>query len=114
MAHPQSAPLITPAETIKIQNQVPNKESVTISVGQEVEIHNEDNVPYKLPISYENGSNNDSYPLAVYLPAGGKLYLIGSSAYTCHYSVDTSSRSGSGKHPEDTGPYTIIVSSSQQ
>ena len=112
MAQPQPAPMITPTVTIKIQHQVPDKDPVEINVGEEVEIHNEDNVPYEIPISYVDGSNDDDFPLALYLPAGGKIYFIGTSASTCNYDVDNSSRlTGSGEHTQDTGPYTIIVSS---
>src|ERR1041384_7554740 len=93
MATPASA-LITPSATIRIQNGVPNQDSVPIEVGQLVEIHNEDNTPYEIPLSYLNDGSNDNYPMAVYLPAGGKFGLIGVAVGTCEYTVGSVSASG--------------------
>jgi len=106
MAQPAPAPEIAPKVTIRIQNGVPNQDSVTISVGEEVEFHNEDNTPYQIPLSYLTGGSADNYPLSVYLPAGGKFGLIGQSDSTCEYyvtSVSAGERVGGGP------PYSIIV-----
>lgn len=112
MAQPAPAPMITPSQTIRIKNQEPDQESVTINVGDAVEIHNEDNTPYEMPISYLDDGSDEDYPLALYLPAGGKLYLIGAEGATCSYFVNSvSSASSLTKPGPDTGPYTIIVNS---
>src|SRR5713226_8767610 len=87
MAQPAPALQITPSATVRIQNGVPNQDSVSIQIGQLVEIHNEDNTPYELPLSYLTGGSADDYPLAVLLPAGGKVGLIGVSNATCEYGV---------------------------
>lgn len=107
MAQPAPAPEIAPKVTIRIQNGVPDQDSVNINVGEEVEFHNEDHVPYKIPLSYLTGGSDDNYPLSVYLPAGGKFGLIGEADSTCEYYVTSASaaeRVGGGP------PYSIIVS----
>lgn len=112
MPQPAPAPMITPAQTIKINNQTPDQDSVTITVGQAVEIHNEDNVPYELPISYLDGNSTDNYPLALYIPAGGKLYLIGTAAATCQYNIGAApSFSRTEGRSLGNGPYSITVDS---
>lgn len=112
MAQPAPALQITPSATIRIQNGVPNQDSVNILVNQLVEIHNEDNTPYKLPFSYMNGGANDHYPLALLLPAGGKLGLIGVSVATCEYGVGSVS---AASERADVGgpPYSIIIGSGE-
>src|SRR5215470_8965423 len=94
MAQPAPAPQITPSATIRIQNGAPNQDSVSIQIGQSVEFHNEDNAPYEIPLSYLTGGSADNYPLAVYLPAGGKFGLIGEAASTCEYTVLSVSTEG--------------------
>ncbi len=112
MPQPAPAPMITPAQTIKINNQTPDQDSVTINVGQAVEIHNEDNNPYEIPISYLDGNSPDDYPLALYIPAGGKLYLIGTAVATCQYNIETApGASGKEGHALGNGPYNIGISS---
>src|SRR5215467_7742743 len=87
MAQPAPAPQISPKVTIRVQNGIPNPDPVNINVGEEVEFHNEDNTPYQIPLSYLTGGPADNYPLAVYLPAGGKFGLIGQAVSTCEYTV---------------------------
>jgi hypothetical protein len=112
MATPASA-LITPSATIRIQNGVPDADSTEILVGQLVEFHNEDNTPYELPLSYlDDGSDND-YPLAILLPAGGKVGLIGVVAATCEYTVGSVSSSAKDVGPAGGPPYTIIINSGE-
>jgi len=106
---PQPAPALQPSQTIKIQNGVPNQDSVSIEVGQSVEFHNEDNTPYEIPLSYLTGNSPDNYPLAVYLPAGGKFNLVGVAEATCQYVVN----SASGR-VEGGPPYSIIVGGGEQ
>lgn len=114
MPQPAPAPMITPSETIKINNQTPDQTSVTISVGQAVEIHNEDNVPYELPISYLDGNNTDNYPLSLYIPAGGKVLFIGTAVATCQYNIDTApSVPSRAKRGLGSGPYTIGIDSGE-
>jgi hypothetical protein len=110
MATPASA-LPTPSATIRIQNGVPNADSVQILVGQLVEFHNEDNTAYELPLSYLSGGSDNDYPLAILLPAGGKVGLIGVAAATCEYTVGSVATSASGVGPAGGPPYTIIVGS---
>ncbi|HEV2304765.1 MAG TPA: hypothetical protein VGR93_04560 [Candidatus Acidoferrales bacterium] len=108
------APMITPNRTITINNQTPSQDSVTINVGQILEIHNEDNVAYQLPISYLSGDSTNNYPLALYIPAGGKLDFIGWAAATCEYNIVAApSLSGREGHALGNGPYTIGVNSSE-
>jgi hypothetical protein len=111
MAQPAPALAITPSATIRIQNGVPNQDSVQIQIGQLVEIHNEDNTPYELPLSYLNGGSDDDYPLAVLLPAGGKVGLIGVSDATCEYGVGSVSAAESTDLPVGGPPYSIVVGS---
>jgi hypothetical protein len=106
MAQPAPAPQISPKVTIRIQNGVPDQDSVPISVGEEVEFHNEDNTAYQIPLSYLVGGSPDNYPLSVYLPAGGKFGLIGQAPSTCQYSVSSVSAEG---RVEGGPPYNIIV-----
>lgn len=108
MAQPAPAPQISPKVTIRIQNGVPDQDTVTISVGEEVEFHNEDNTPYQIPLSYLTGGSADNYPLSVYLPAGGKFGLIGVAAATCEYTVASVSAAG---RVAGGPPYNIIVNS---
>jgi hypothetical protein len=108
MAQPAPAPQITPKVTVKIQNGVPDQDPVNIKIGEEVEFHNEDNTPYQIPLSYLTGGSTHNYPLAVYLPAGGKFGLIGQAAYTCEYYVSSASAEG---RVEGGPPYSIIVNS---
>lgn len=111
MAQPAPAPMITPSQTISIKNQTPDQDSVDIIVGELVEIHNEDNVPYEIPISYLDNGSDENYPMALYLPAGGKVYFIGVTAATCNYEVNTApSASGAGRGLGN-GPYSINVDS---
>jgi hypothetical protein len=112
MATPASA-LITPSATIRIKNGVPNADSTEILVGQLVEFHNEDNTPYELPLSYLDGGSDNDYPLAILLPAGGKVGLIGVAAATCEYTVDSVSAAGKDVGPAGGPPYTIIVNSGE-
>lgn len=106
--------MITPSQTIKINNQTPDQTSVTINVGQSVEFHNEDNVPYEIPISYLDGSSSDNYPLALYIPAGGKLYLIGTAVATCQYNIDTApSAAAKERRGLGNGPYNIGIGSGE-
>jgi len=110
MAQPAPAPEMSPKVTVRIQNGAPLQDPVTINVGEEVEFHNEDNTPYKIPLSYLTGGSADNYPLSVYLPAGGKFGLIGEAASTCEYTVLSVSTEGR----IDAGPpYTIIVNSGE-
>jgi hypothetical protein len=111
MATPASA-LITPSATIRIQNGVPNADSTEISVGQLVEFHNEDNTPYELPLSYLDGGSDNDYPLAILLPAGGKVGLIGVAAATCEYTIGSVS-SAKNVGPAGGPPYTIIINSGE-
>jgi hypothetical protein len=113
MATPAPALVPTPSVTIRIQNGVPNLDSVSIKVGQLVEFHNEDNTPYQLPVSYLDGGSDDNYPLAILLPAGGKVGFIGVAAATCEYTVAAVSTSASDVSPAGGPPYTIIVSSGE-
>jgi hypothetical protein len=108
MAQPAPAPQITPKVTVKIQNGVPDQDPVNIKIGEEVEFHNEDNTPYQIPLSYLTGGSTYNYPLAVYLPAGGKFGLIGQAAYTCEYYVSSASAEA---RVEGGPPYSIIVNS---
>ena|SRR5215831_2906215 len=101
MAQPARA--LQPSATVRIQNGIPNPDTVSIEVGQSVEFHNEDNTPYEIPLSYLTGGSTDNYPLAVLLPAGGKFSLIGVSAATCQYNVIGTNRVEGGP------PYNIIV-----
>lgn len=102
---------ITPNKTIKIEHGIPDDSSVTITVGQVVELHNKDNNDYDIAVSYVNNGNEDNYPLSIYLPSGGKLYFTGDSAYTCHYNINSAAVARvQGKTPL-TGPYTITVNS---
>jgi len=110
MAQPATAQ-ITPSATIRIQNGVPNQDSVQIDVGQMVEFHNQDNTPYEIPLSYLTGGSADSYPLAILLPAGGKFGLVGVSVATCEYNVNGVKASAEG--PAAGPPYTIIVGSGE-
>jgi hypothetical protein len=110
MATPASA-LITPSARVRIQNGVPDLDSVQINVGQLVEFHNEDNTPYELPLSYLSGGSDDDYPLAILLPAGGKVGLIGVGVATCEYIVSSVSASGKDVGPAGGPPYTIIINS---
>lgn len=108
MAQPAPALQVTPKVTIRIQNGVPDQDSVNITVGEWVEFHNEDNTPYEIPISYLNGGSADNYPLALHLPAGGKLDLRGVLPATCQYlvsAISSAERVGGGP------PYNIIVGS---
>lgn len=112
MAQPGLAPQITPAQRVRITNQSANPTSVTIQVTQAVEIHNEDNTEYEIPLSYTNNDSADNYPLSVVIPAGGKLFFIGNTDATCTYAVDTeSSARAKGRKGLGSGPYTIIVGS---
>ena len=112
MAQPVPAPQITPSATIRIQNGVPDQDSVSIQIGQLVEFHNVDNTPYEIPLSYLTGGSGEDYPLAVYLSAGGKFGLIGVSDATCQYTVVSVSA-----EPADTvaggPPYSIVVGSGE-
>jgi hypothetical protein len=54
------------------------------------------------------GGSTYNYPLAVYLPAGGKFGLIGQAAYTCEYYVSSASAEA---RVEGGPPYSIIVNS---
>lgn len=110
MAQPAAAQ-ITPSATIRIQNGIPNQDSVEINVGQTVEFHNQDNTPYEIPLSYLTGGSADNYPLAVLLPAGGKFALVGVSVATCEYNVSSVSAVAEG--PAAGPPYTIIVGSGE-
>ena len=112
MATPASA-LITPSATIRIQNGVPNADSTRILVGQLVEFHNEDNTPYELPLSYLDGGSDNDYPLAILLPAGGKVGLIGVAAATCEYTVGSVASSTKDIGPAGGPPYTIIINSGE-
>jgi hypothetical protein len=112
MATPASA-LITPSATIRIKNGVPNAESTVILVGQLVEFHNEDNTPYELPLSYLDGGSDNDYPMAILLPAGGKVGLIGVAAATCEYAVGSVGSSAKDAGPAGGPPYTIIVNSGE-
>jgi|SRR5215472_5755262 len=114
MAQPAPAPQITPSASIRIKNGVPDQDSVSIQVGEEVEFHNEDNTPYEIPLSSITGGSPDDYPLAVYLPAGGKFGLIGMSDSTCQYVVYTvPPESADAGGPPNGPPYTIIVGSGE-
>ena len=110
MAQPAPAPEIAPSQTIRIQNGVPDQDSVEIDVGQAVELHNQDNTPYQIPLSYLTGGSTDNYPLAVLLPAGGKFNLIGLAPATCEYLVSSVS---AADRVEGGPPYTIIVKSGE-
>ncbi len=112
MATPASA-LITPSATIRIQNGVPNADPTRILVGQLVEFHNEDNTPYELPLSYLDGGSDNDYPLAILLPAGGKVGLLGVSAATCEYTIGSVTSSGKDVGPAGGPPYTIIINSGE-
>ena len=112
MATPASA-LITPSATIRIQNGVPNADSTEISVGELVEFHNEDNTPYELPLSYLDGGSDSDCPLAILLPAGGKVGLIGVAAATCEYTVGSVASSAKDVGPAGGPPYTIIINSGE-
>jgi hypothetical protein len=105
MAQPAPAPEISPKVTIKIQNGVPDQDSAEIGVGEEVEFHNTDNTPYEIPLSFLAGGSSVSFPLAVYLPAGGKFGLIGVAESTCEYYLTSVSGDRVGGGP----PYSIIV-----
>ena len=111
MATPASALQLAPSATIRIQNGVPDQDSVPILVGQLVEFHNEDNTPYELPLSYLSDGTADDYPLAILLPAGGKVGLIGVADATCEYTVGSVANSASAAGPAGGPPYTIIVGS---
>lgn len=100
MAQPAPAPQIAPSSTIRIQNGVPDQDSVLIQVGEMVEFHNQDNTPYEIPIS--------GNPLAGYLPAGGKFSFIGLSDATCEYTVASVSAEAVGGPP-----YVIVVGSGE-
>src|SRR5215475_15393352 len=106
MAQPAPAPELSPKITVRIQNGVPLTDPVYINVGEEVEFHNEDNTPYKIPLSYLDGGSSDNYPLSVYLPAGGKFGLIGQAPSTCEYTVVSVSAAG---RVASGPPYNIIV-----
>src|SRR5215470_12066716 len=111
MAQPAPAPELSPKITVRIQNGVPLTDPVYINVGEEVEFHNEDNTPYKIPLSYLDGGSPDDYPLSIYLPAGGKFGLIGQAPSTCEYIVVSASAEGR----VDAGPpYSIIVSGGEE
>ncbi len=112
MATPVSA-LITPGATIQIKNGVPNADSTEISVGQLVEFHNEDNTPYELPLTYLDGASDNTCPLAILLPAGGKVGLIGVAAATCEYTVGSVASSAKDAGPAGGPPYTIIINSGE-
>lgn len=112
MATPASA-LITPSATIRIQNGVPNADSTEILVGGLVEFHNEDNTPYELPLSYLDGGSDNDYPMAILLPAGGKVGLIGVAAATCEYTVGSVASSAKDVGPAGGPPYTIIINSGE-
>src|SRR5215470_9962286 len=110
MAQPAPAPEMSPRVTVRIQNGAPLTDPVNINVGEEVEFHNEDNTPYKRPLSYLTGGSDDDYPLAIYLPAGGKFGLIGQEPATCEYTVVSVSAAGR----VDAGPpYSIIVNAGE-
>lgn len=111
MATPASALQLAPSATIRIQNGVPDQDSVPILVGQLVEFHNEDNTPYELPLSYLSDGTAEDYPLAILLPAGGKVGLIGVTDATCEYTVGSVANSASAAGPAGGPPYTIIVGS---
>ena len=112
MATPASV-LITPSATIRIKNGVPNADSTEISVGQLVEFHNEDNTPYELPLTYLDGASDNTCPLAILLPAGGKVGLIGVAAATCEYTVGSVASSAKDAGPAGGPPYTIIINSGE-
>jgi hypothetical protein len=110
MAQPAPAPQITPTATIKIKNGQADQQDVYILVGEEVEIHNTDNTPYQIPVTFTlpNSGSTSEFPLSIYLPAGGKLDLIGVQAATCQYWVNTAPSKGL---KPTSGSYTIGVGS---
>lgn len=110
MAQPAPAPEMSPKVTIRIQNGAPLQDPVNINVGEEVEFHNEDNTPYQIPFSSLTGGSDNDFPLAVYLPAGGKFGLIGQEPSTCEYTVGSVSAAG---RVAAGPPYTIIVNSGE-
>ena len=111
MAQPAPKLQGKPTVTIRIQNGIPDQDSVEIQIGQLVEFHNEDNTPYEIPLAYVANGPLESYPLAAHLPAGGKCGLIGMSLSTCQYTVYTYS-GGAATSDDRVGggpPYTIVV-----